>query len=419
MEWEDVPFRPGWGDDPPEFAGRAALIHEILAGIARGPAGGQTHHIITGGRGTGKTVLLARLERHVADEWQWPIVRWAGGGGDDQLRELFNEAGPLVERQLISRVRRAMRPDSISASVPGVASASKQVGQTQHDWSPRRWLEYLGELAANKRRGVLIAVDELQDVAAGDLSTLAQALQIVTKRTQLPIALIAAGLPHTRRMLRTIPGSPFLERQPEHEIGNLDAAATRDALELPIVDVGRAITDQALNHLVRVCGGYPYAIQVIGAAAWLADTSADTITLDHARAAQHRLYQVLETQLYASRWDELSPLLQDYVRTAATLIGPQGAPTPAIAAALARTTSDLSTVRDELINRHHLLYATRTGFVAFTIPGFDQWVRDLDQDTEPFTPTLPPTSLAQNILQQWAAEPPPAPDTGIDLDIGL
>jgi hypothetical protein len=372
VNWEDVPFRPGWGDEPPEFAGRAVLVHEVLLGLSRGPSGGELHHIFTGGRGTGKTVLLAHLERYVATEWQWPVIRWAGGAGD--LRELLNEVGARVERELTSKVGRALRPDSIAAKLPAVGTITKVVTRTSGDKSPRAWLEHLGQLAADKNRGVLFAVDEIQDVPTADLATLAQSLQIVAKRARLPVALIAAGLPHTRRLLRSIPGSPFLERQPQHEIGNLDQGATRDALELPILDAGRTITDDALARLVDASGGYPYAIQVIGAQAWLADITTDTITLDHAHHAEQRMLQILEEQLYTSRWDDLSDLQQRYVLTAAGLSTRDGASTPAIAAALGRSTSDLSTVRDDLITRHHLLYPVRTGYVAFTIPGFDRWV---------------------------------------------
>ena len=374
------------------------------------------HHIVTGGRGTGKTVLLAHLERHVSAEWRWPIVRWSGGAGGG-LRELFNEVGPVVERQLTSRVGRVLRPDTISASVPGVGSVSKQVGATSQLWSPQRWLEHLGALAADKGRGVLVAVDEIQDVAPADLSMLAQALQIATKRAGFPIGLVAAGLPHTRRVLRNVPGSPFLERQPAHEIGNLDLAATRDALELPIVEAGRQIEAEALRRIVAASGGYPYAIQVIGAAVWLADVTADVITVEHARLAEQRLSATLVDQLYESRWEDLPPVLQDYVRAAAALIGPQGASTAGIAASLGRTTSDLSTARDELINRHHLLHAIRTGYVAFTVPGFDGWVRslDIDRETGVSAPAVGSSSAAETILQEWT-ERGTDPGQGVELE---
>ena len=67
----DVPFNPGYGVEPPRFAGRELVEHTILLGLQRGPGREEFINIVTGGRGTGDlpshleidrmAVILARL----------------------------------------------------------------------------------------------------------------------------------------------------------------------------------------------------------------------------------------------------------------------------------------------------------------------------------------------------------------------
>jgi hypothetical protein len=117
----DNPFNAGYGVVPPHFVGREEQFHRILMELRRGPGRDDFHSIVTGPRGTGKTVLLALLRRHVEQEWEWPTIRWAGGA-DWPLRQVLAEEAPRVERQLTGALRRsgrAIRPDTVEARTPG------------------------------------------------------------------------------------------------------------------------------------------------------------------------------------------------------------------------------------------------------------------------------------------------------------
>ena len=96
------PFNPGFGVDPPYFAGRQALFHRTLANVLDGPNRGRYVQTITAGRGLGKTTLLNRLTKHAHDEMNWPTFRWTASAKDD-LETKFNDAyddliGPLTRR---------------------------------------------------------------------------------------------------------------------------------------------------------------------------------------------------------------------------------------------------------------------------------------------------------------------------------
>jgi hypothetical protein len=381
---DENPFNPGYGVEPPRFVGRDEVFHEILLGLRRGPGRDEFHWLVLGGRGTGKTVLLAHLRRHVEGEWAWPTIRWAGGS-EWPLAQVLAEELPRVERELagvIRRAGRALRPDVVEARTP-VASARKSIGRGEPRGSATAQLRRLGELARDRNRTVVVVTDELQAVRSGDLATLSASMQIVANEERLPVAMLSAGLPSTRRVLRAIPGTTFIERQSDVVIGNLAPADTRDALETPIVEAGRQIEPAALDELVAATEGYPYAVQLAGKHAWNEAGAEPVITVGHARAGWRDAYAVLERNIYETRWERLAPAERRYVLAAVEVGGPRGSSTADIAARLGLTLQQLSPTRDALINEHHLLRAGDRGFVHVDIPGFAEWVRRTTGEHEP------------------------------------
>lgn len=193
---------------------------------------------------------------------------------------------------------------------------------------------------------------------------------------RLPVALVAVGLPATRQILRSADVSPgFAERLQPLTIGNLDPAATRDALATPFFDAGRSVDDEALEVLVVATHGYPYAIQLAGHACWQAAADRDVVTVEHARAARSVMRRALDVQIFGPRWQAMSSGDRQYVYVAAQLRDDHDTvATSAIARALGRAPEHLTRNRDRLINRHHALRPGDRGEVQFAIPGFADWI---------------------------------------------
>ncbi|MEP7114722.1 MAG: hypothetical protein ABI862_15755, partial [Ilumatobacteraceae bacterium] len=91
--------------DPPYLAGRTAIFHDVLLGLQRGPSRPEYHHLLVGGRGTGKTVLLHQLAAYARDEWQWVTLSWQGRP-DWSFHQLIIDEQPRIERELAGRTRR-------------------------------------------------------------------------------------------------------------------------------------------------------------------------------------------------------------------------------------------------------------------------------------------------------------------------
>ena len=370
------PFHPGSGDEPPYFAGRHVIFDDVLLGLQRGPGALEYHRLIVGGEGTGKSVLLRRIEALARDEWRWTTVTWQGGTGGS-LKQLLIEEKPRIEAALVAKTRRVPK-----AIVPDPAPASRAIhpndllGQTITSR-----LRHLGTVAKQHDRTLLFVIDDLQAVGPSDIAALSGSLHTLVSNEDLPIGLVAAGLSNTKSVIGAIPGTSFLEQREPLRIGNLEPDATIGALQRPIESTGRSITRSALDHLVTATEGYPYAVQLAGKYTWDAAKTDGEITLSHARTGAKRMAAHMAKHVYETRWSELVTAERRYLRVAAQLVDADGEiSTGEIAEQLGLKHSQLSPVRADLIDRRLILRPTRYGQVVFDVPGFAQWIIDVSSE---------------------------------------
>ncbi|MGN6782411.1 MAG: hypothetical protein ACTHJH_12990, partial [Marmoricola sp.] len=150
----------------------------------------------------------------------------------------------------------------------------------------------------------------------------------------------------------------------------------------PAASAGRPMRGEAAELLLRVAGGYPYALQVAGHFAWRASSGAAAITAAHAEAAVPRVEADL-AQLFRSRWDDASNREREYLVALARLLGDGGTQVVRggdVAAALDRPTTKVSYLRDRLVKKG-TLYADGAGGLHFIAPGMGEWLRsELDPE---------------------------------------
>jgi DNA polymerase III delta prime subunit len=337
--------------------------------------------VLSGPRGTGKTVMLAEIERHLVDENRALILNWSG---TESLHDRVTEQAPQLREQLRSLTKRGLRrldrEVSVRAAPGGIgvearfSTAADRVGMR----SVHAVLEQLARAAADRGRIVVLVADELHVASVDDLRQLGVSIQEVANTRQLPLALVGAGLPQTQQAFQGAQVT-FLERLDLTTIGLLDDADTRDALEIPFTSNGRRVTASALDVLTSASGGYPYAIQLIGSYCWKAAGDAGTVGVGPARLAAQSTADHLERTVFATTWQRLSPADREVVVAAAEVMDKRSdsARIADIAAHLGRPITSISPARDRLINRHGVMYAVERGTLKFSLPGFSAWISRL------------------------------------------
>lgn len=320
------PYRPGAAVSPLFLAGRddeQRRFQAILEASPELPANVR----ITGLRGVGKTVLLKRLEEQ-AEGHSWLCSRV-------QVEPRHNtdaEVVDLVINLCLSARRRVSTAERVRQAVRGVASVT--IGRAHVEWHDIELSFASGEdrardvakvlydtVAAVDRggyRGYLLMLDEAQVLRdAKDrhgphpLSLLIAAVNGLQEKG-LPIALTLCGLPTLRANLLT--ARTYTERMFRgEEIGRLPDAQAREAFVRPLEDTGVEADRKLVSRVVREAEGYPYFIQLWGAAMWEAARHAGvkSMTTSLLDAIEADIDRRLDIDFYDGRVEVLTPAEQD------------------------------------------------------------------------------------------------------------
>ena len=382
------PYAPGAGQRPPELAGRDAQLAAfrfVLERVAKGRP--ERSIVLVGLRGVGKTVLLnAMRSQAVRAGWgtgklearpDQSVRRPLGAALHMAIRELGHPDATGVLSTLKAFVERAAPANAKAYDRwnSGI-SAPTVVGRADSGDIEIDLVELLTDvagLAADRRRGVAIFIDEMQDLGPDDVSALCAACHELGQQG-LPLIVVGAGLPHLPAVLSA--SKSYSERLFGYaRIDRLDRDAADLALSAPAADEDAAFTADALAELYRVTGGYPYFVQAYGKVVWdLAPGS--PIGLDDVAVAAPEAEQELAVGFFGSRLERATAAEREYLRAMADADpDDSGAvPSAAVAEVLGRKPQSVSPARDALIKKG-LIYASERGRIAFTVPHFGRFLR--------------------------------------------
>ena len=216
----------------------------------------------------------------------------------------------------------------------------------------------------------MLYIDELQYIPESQLASLIAALHS-TSQEQLPITMVAAGLPQL--VGRTGDAKSYAERLFEFAlVGPLGDGAARDALIVPAAREGVEIDSEAVSEILRKTSGYPYFLQEWGKHVWNAAGSSP-IRLDDARRATGEALAELDASFFRVRFDRLTPAQKRYLRALAEL-GPGPHRSGDIANVLNQKVTSVAPVRNSLIAKG-MIYSPGHGDTAFTVPLFDEFMK--------------------------------------------
>jgi hypothetical protein len=380
------PYTPGAGAPPPELAGRDDLLRLVSIATQRIRAGRQAKSVLMVGlRGVGKTVLLDRM-RDNAEAAGLHTLRIEAPEG----RSLPAILAPQL-RQVLLRLSRSEKARDLArralSALAGFAKALKvkyqdievgidfdpepglaDNGDLEHDL--QALLEAAGRAAKAADSALVLFVDELQYVEEEQLASLITALHRCAQQ-QVPVMLVGAGLPQLPgRMGRA---KSYAERLFDFPfVGPLEAAAARDALEVPANDLGVTYEPEATQRLLDATQGYPYFLQEWGKHAWDVATISPITSVDIERASIEAI-AALDESFFRVRFDRMTPSEKRYLRAMAELgAGPHRSGD--ISTVLERKVTALGPTRNKLISKG-MIWSPNHGDTAFTVPMFDEFMR--------------------------------------------
>jgi len=365
----EPPYTPGFGTSPPALVGRDDLVASSLAALDAGPAHPAFCRAILGLRGVGKTVLLDAIGS-AATERGWIVVNHQAIPEEPTARVLAGRVAAAAPRRGRSGCGwlRGLRL-GLNA---GVAHLDADLAPPTAETADLEGALRAVGRSARATGGVLLTLDEAHVLGPGDLAELSRAMQSVTRREGLPVAVLLAGLPSFATAVAASRAT-FFERLEHVSLGRLPDPEAAAALERPATERGVSIAPEALAAMVSASEGWPYALQLVGFHTWEAASGASRIEVHHAEAgvalATERLGRSFTARLETLRPGELA-----YVEAVVSL-GPGPVPAAKVAAHLGRTPEQLAPTRRSLTETHHLLTSPTWGAVEVAVPILGTWLR--------------------------------------------
>lgn len=387
------PYTPG--QVPRILAGRSVELRRIEDQLARvvtyGELGGPLL-VFHAPRGLGKTSLLRAAQRR-ADALGFVSAWVACSRERPVLPELVRSLQTALERADVlprggagGRWRKRLQSVTIEVGLPGAkvqaaVADPPRAAEEPAASAPIGALEALLHDTATLVRsrggaGLLVFLDELHAASADDMSVLLNTLQNLDgARDTNPLAVVTAGLPVTPEALTR--AATFGERSSFVSLDVLNNEDARTLLLAPADAEGVAWSAGALDAVVAEARGYPYLLQLIGSSTWDAarPNRGDRLTITHVRKGLPAAREQL-TAMHRARWGAATPTERSFLAAMAAT-GKDNVTRADIATGMGRESRAISDPRERLIEKG-VIEPVGHGLVRFTLPGFGEFIRGLD-----------------------------------------
>lgn len=338
------PFTLSFGKKPLQYVSRISQMQEIVENFNNETPSNQIY-MITGVRGSGKTVMMTGIASELRREESWVVVEL--NPTRDLLQSLAAKLYSLPEMYA------HFVQTKLDFSLLGL-------GLSVENATPITDIENAIELMLTelRKRGkkLLITIDEV--INSEYIKVFVSAFQIFL-RQDYPIFLLMTGLYENIYNLQNDKALTFLYRAPKMVLEPLNYTAVRRQY----MDIFK-LNFETAGQMAGLTKGYPFAFQVLGYLYW---ENREEKTLEDILPEYD---QYLEEYVYSKIWSETSPkdkeILSIMARSGETRI-------KNIREISNMTSGQFSMYRERLKNKGIL--DTRTyGEVSFALPRFAEFI---------------------------------------------
>ena len=341
------PFSLSFGKKPINYIYRIKDTDIVIDSFTQEPSTNQVY-VITGIRGSGKTVLITALTKTFYEMEDWIIVDL--NPDKDLIEGLASE---LYEN---SKIKKIFLKKEFSFSFKGVSfSIEGDVPALTSETLVRKMLEKIKE----KKKKVLITIDE---VTSNDhMRVFAKTFQSLVN-SELPVYLLITGVYKNISKLQDDKALTFLYRAPKINLSPLNMSS----IAMSYKKIFEIDEDKALE-LAKMTNGYAYAYQVLGYLIFR-DGKKD---VDDNILAEYDQY--LQEYVYKKIWSELSDVEQKIIMSIKTN---NPVSVKSLIKALELNNSYFSIYRERLIKKG-IIFAPSYGKIQFVLPRFYEFIKSI------------------------------------------
>ena len=337
------PYSILFGKEPLENISRASQATEIIENFTEDQPTQQIY-MITGIRGSGKTVFMTEVTRRFKKSDEWITVELSSDG------DILEKLGAALASE--DKLARIFQQANINLSLFGFGLEVNGIAPIASiEIAVAKMLESI------KKHGkrVLITIDEV--MSTPEMKTFSSAFQLYV-RQDLPVYLLMTGLYENIEELQNEKNLTFLYRAPKIYLKPLNIQS--------IAENYRKVfgADRNLSmHMAKLTKGYPFAFQALGYLTWENGGRFD-------ETIKPALRQFLEDYAYDIIWNRLSDK-DKYVTYG--IARTESGKILDIRRILGLETNQFNPYRKRLI-RKGIITGDEWGYVKFTLPMFDEFV---------------------------------------------
>ena len=342
------PYSLIFGKEPKQMISRSSAMAEVVEVFCESEPSQQVF-MITGVRGSGKTVLMTEISKEIEKKEEWIVVEL------NPENDLLNGLAAKLsgENSLATLFRNA----KINLSVLGLGIGIEGVAPIRDIESAL--IKMLESLKKQKKR-ILVTIDEA--VNTKEMRAFASAFQIFIRK-DLPIFLLMTGLYENIDVLQNEKHLTFLYRAPKLELRSLNIRTIAENYKKNF-----AIEDGVALKMAKLTQGYSFAFQVLGYFTGENDGRMEK--------ALPQVRQHLEDYVYEKIWADMSA--RDRKIAYGIAISKNGKISE-VREILGIETNEFNPYRKRLIRRG-IINGEERGYVHFTLPMFADFVKDMYDD---------------------------------------
>ncbi|MCQ2549741.1 MAG: winged helix-turn-helix transcriptional regulator [Lachnospiraceae bacterium] len=339
------PFSLTFGKTPNCFVDRPVQIQEILEEFQSDTPSSQVY-IITGVRGSGKTVTMTQISKELDEQKDWIVISL------NPNRDLLSGlASNLAETK---GVKGNIKEIGLGASILGIGVNASVEKNQDIEVTLDKMFQYIKKHDLK----VLVTIDEVTN--SENIKIFASAFQIFLRK-DYPIFLLMTGLFENIRTLQDEDSLTFLYRCPRIDMKPLGTNAIINSY-LKVFDIER----KEATQMAVFTKGYPYAFQVLGYLKWKNNVPYEKLIPE--------FDSYMEEYVYEKIWAELS----EGDRRIVSVLAKNGKmKTKAIQEETGNTSSSFSTYRKRL-SQKGLIDTSSYGYCELILPRFAEIVQSWD-----------------------------------------
>lgn len=339
------PFTLNFGLKPTAYISRKVQTDEVTGNFDSDPAPSHIY-MITGVRGSGKTVFLTEVEDYFRNQ-DWIVFDLSI---ESDLLSAF--AARLYNEQKLRHLFESARLNfsflGFGVEVQGEPPVT-DLGTA---------IEEMLRIVKKQGKKVLIAIDEA--VNSPSMRRFASEYQILL-RNRYPVFLLMTGLYENIYELQNVNTLTFLYRAPKIALSPLNMSAVAESYQKIF-----STSAEYAGEMARLTLGYPYAYQVTGYLCWTMGLKQVTDDLLHA------FDEYMAEYVYGKIWEEQSPTKRKIL----TAMADSGTgDVTKIRESIDMSTHEFSVYRSRLI-RQGIVRADGYGRLAFTLPRFREFIQE-------------------------------------------